>query len=120
MALPLTYVKEELVDGMRGGDSFLLDRCGPKIVPYDIKTPKDYDSAVAKLHTDRWARWIRRQHPTLTLYDLRHAWAIRSITKMIPTSLAAKCMGHRVIVHHETYHRCLDQSDIAAVAAWLK
>ncbi|WP_255475717.1 hypothetical protein [Synechococcus sp. BIOS-E4-1] len=35
---------------------------------------------------------------------------------MPSTSIAAKCMGHDIAVHHREYHRWLDQADIAAVA----
>ena len=30
--------------------------------------------------------------------------------------MAAKCMGHDIAVHHRTYHRWIDQADIAAAA----
>ena len=88
-------------------------------VPWDVTAPAKYDSAEAKRHSDRWSGWLRRQHPTIQLYDLRHAWAIRSISKLPSTSMAAKCMGHDIAVHHRTYHRWIDQADIAAVAAGL-
>ena len=91
-----------------------------RMVPWDVSAPAKYDSATAKLHCDRWAGWLRRRHPTIQLYDLRHAWAIRSINKNLNASLAAKCMGHDIAVHHRTYHRWIDQSDIAAVAASLR
>ena len=121
LALPVSLRKEPLVDDMRGGDLILLDMGAQgRSVPWDVKSPTEYDSATAKLYTDRWAGWLRRQHPTLQLYDLRHAWAIRSISKLPSTSLAAKCMGHKLSVHHDTYHRWLDQADIAAVAAGLR
>ena len=88
-------------------------------VPWDVASPAAYDSIKAKQQCDYWQRWIRAQHPSLYLYDIRHAWAVRSIAKVPSTSLAAKCMGHTVMVHHSTYHRWLDQADIAAVAAAL-
>jgi len=88
-------------------------------VPWDVTAPAKYDSSTAKTQCDRWAKWLRRQHPTIQLYDLRHAWAIRSISKLPSTSMAAKCMGHDIAVHHRTYHRWIDQADIAAVAAAL-
>lgn len=89
-------------------------------VPWDVTAPAKYDSAEAKRQCDRWAGWLRRRHPTIQLYDLRHAWAIRSINKLPPTSVAAKCMGHDIATHHRTYHRWIDQADIAAVAASLR
>ena len=89
-------------------------------VPWQVDSPSEYESATAKLHTDRWAKWLRRQDETIKLYSLRHAWAIRSIRKNLNASLAAKCMGHDVATHHREYHRWLDQADIAAVAAQIQ
>ena len=37
-------------------------------------------------------------------YNLRHAWAIRSLEFGLDLSLAASQMGHSVRVHSETYH----------------
>ena len=119
LALPVSITKEELVDDMRGESSIPYDMPGERTVPWDVTSPAEYDSIRAKQHCDAWQKWLRRQHPTLSLYDIRHAWAVRSITKVPSTSLAAKCMGHTVSVHHNTYHRWLDQADIAAVAAAL-
>ena len=38
-------------------------------------------------------------------YDLRHAWAIRTLEFGFPIELAARQMGHSVAVHERTYHR---------------
>ncbi len=38
-------------------------------------------------------------------YDLRHAWAIRSMEFGLSLELAAQQMGHSMIVHSQTYHR---------------
>ena len=38
-------------------------------------------------------------------YDLRHAWAIRSLEFGLPIELAAQQMGHSLAVHSQTYHR---------------
>jgi integrase len=38
-------------------------------------------------------------------YDLRHAWAIRSMEFGLPLELAAQQMGHSYAVHSQTYHR---------------
>ena len=43
-------------------------------------------------------------------YNLRHAWAIRSIG-FIPIELAAPMMDHTVDEHIKTYHRWIKQSD---------
>lgn len=37
-------------------------------------------------------------------YDLRHAWAIRTLSFGLDITLAAQQMGHSVQVHSETYH----------------
>lgn len=84
-----------------------------------VKKPSEYDSATAKRHTGAWGKWLSARAPGLQLYDLRHAWAIRSILRNVNPSLAAKCMGHSLAVHHSTYHRELSKRDVAAVAAQL-
>lgn len=38
-------------------------------------------------------------------YDLRHAWAIRSMEFGLPIELAAAQMGHSMAIHSKTYHR---------------
>ena len=96
------------------------DGPGERSVPWDVTAPAKYDSAQAKLQCDRWQGWLRRRVAGSQLYDLRHAWAIRSISKLPSTSIAAKCMGHDIAVHHRTYHRWLDHADIAAVAKSLQ
>jgi integrase len=53
----------------------------------------------------------------MQLYDFRHSWAIRSIRESVPTGLAARCMGHDIAVHTRTYHRWLEQADVAAFVA---
>ncbi|MBD1843337.1 site-specific integrase [Cyanobacteria bacterium FACHB-63] len=37
-------------------------------------------------------------------YNLRHAWAVRTIEFDIPVELAAQQMGHSLAIHHEVYH----------------
>ena len=88
-------------------------------VPWDVASPSQYDSETARRLVQSWGKWFVRQAPGMQLYDLRHAWAVRSIRVGLNASLAAKCMGHSLAVHHSTYHRWLDESDVAAVAAAL-
>ncbi len=40
-----------------------------------------------------------------TPYDLRHAWAIRSMEFGLPLELAAEQMGHTMAIHSRTYHK---------------
>lgn len=42
-------------------------------------------------------------------YDLRHAWAVRSLEFGLPVELAAQQMGHSVDVHCRTYHRWISE-----------
>jgi len=37
-------------------------------------------------------------------YDIRHAWAIRTLEFGLPDSLAAQQMGHSVQIHNDLYH----------------
>ena len=44
-------------------------------------------------------------------YDLRHAWAVRTIHFGLPDTVAAKMMGHSVSMHNRTYHRWITLRD---------
>lgn len=44
-------------------------------------------------------------------YDLRHAWAVRTIHYGLSDTIAAQMMGHSLAVHHRTYHRWLTRRD---------
>ena len=79
--------------------------------------PEDFDPIEAKSFSNRWGKWLKRQRPDLQLYDLRHAWAKRSIREGVPSGLAAKSLGHSVQVFEETYLSTLDEEDIAAFAS---
>ncbi|HEY9852894.1 MAG TPA: site-specific integrase, partial [Leptolyngbyaceae cyanobacterium] len=57
----------------------------------------------------RVSQYFRRQGMEFRPYDLRHAWAIRSMEYGLEVSLAAKQMGHSVAIHIETYHAWLDE-----------
>ncbi|MGC1307160.1 MAG: site-specific integrase [Phormidesmis sp.] len=53
-------------------------------------------------------------------YDLRHAWAIRTVHVGLPDTVSARMMGHSVAVHNRTYHRWITRRDQrAAVKAAL-
>lgn len=57
----------------------------------------------------RVSQYFRRQGIEFRPYDLRHAWAIRSMEYGLEVSLAAKQMGHSVAIHIQTYHAWLDE-----------
>ena len=89
----------------------------PRSVPWEVTAPAQYDSLEAKRVTAAWGKWLVSQAPGMQLYDFRHSWAIRSIRESVPTGLAARCMGHDIAVHTRTYHRWLEQADVAAYVA---
>ena len=80
-------------------------------------SPSQYDSLEAKRITEHWGKWLGRQQQDLQLYDLRHAWAVRSIRESVPMGLAARCMGHDIGVHTRTYHRWLTEAVVATFVA---
>ena len=91
-------------------------------VPWDVTAPDKYDSLEARRLNQNWGKWLNGKWskgiaPGLQLYDIRHAWAVRSIRKNLNASLCARCMGHSLDTHSRTYHRWMSQNDIAAVAA---
>lgn len=51
-----------------------------------------------------------RRYKVCQPYNLRHAWAIRSILFNLPVELAASMMGHSVKVHCETYQKWLNDA----------
>ncbi len=95
----------------------LVEQRGARSVPWDVTAPAQYDSLEAQRITAAWGKWLGSQAPGLQLYDIRHCWAIRSIREAVPTGLAARCMGHDIAVHTRTYHRWLEQADVAAFVA---
>jgi integrase len=54
---------------------------------------------------------FRRYHIPFSPYDLRHAWAVRTIHYGLPDTVSARMMGHSVAIHTRTYHRWLTHRD---------
>ena len=54
---------------------------------------------------------FRRYQIPFSPYDLRHAWAVRTIHFGLPDTVAARMMGHSVAIHNRTYHRWITQRD---------
>jgi hypothetical protein len=54
---------------------------------------------------------FRRYGLPFAPYDLRHAWAVRTINVGLPDTVAAKMMGHSVTVHTRTYHQWMTRRD---------
>ncbi len=86
--------------GNLGSDSTLL----PKINK-DLKYTTLQN--VGKTITDQFKRYNLNIKP----YDLRHAWAVRTILYDLPDSVAARMMGHSVSVHTQTYHHWITKRD---------
>ena len=54
---------------------------------------------------------FRRYEVPFSPYDLRHAWAVRTILMGLPDTVAARMMGHSVSIHNRTYHRWITRRD---------
>jgi len=59
----------------------------------------------------RVTRQFRRYSLPFSPYDLRHAWAVRTIHFGLPDTVAARMMGHSVSIHTRTYHRWIARRD---------
>jgi hypothetical protein len=59
----------------------------------------------------RVSEQFRRYQLPLTPYDLRHAWAVRTIHIGLPDTVAARMMGHSVAIHTRTYHHWITRRD---------
>ena len=59
----------------------------------------------------RVSEQFRRYRISFTPYDLRHAWAVRTILIGLPNTVAAKMMGHSVSIHTKTYHHWITRRD---------
>jgi integrase len=71
------------------------------------------DLRVTSLRTvgQRVSEQFRRYDLPLTPYDLRHAWAVRTIHIGLPDTVAARMMGHSVGIHNRTYHHWITRRD---------
>ena len=59
----------------------------------------------------RVSEQFRRYKLPITPYDLRHAWAVRTIHIGLPDTVAARMMGHSVAIHTRTYHHWITRRD---------
>ena len=62
---------------------------------------------IGKKITDQFNRYKLKIKP----YDLRHAWAVRTIFYDLPDTVAARMMGHSVSLHTQTYHHWITKRD---------
>ena len=73
---------------------------------FNLRSPS-LPNISGKTHRDlgqRIAQHFRRYSLPFKPYDLRHAWAVRSIAVGLSDSLAAQQMGHSLRIHSEIYH----------------
>jgi len=91
-------------------DLFQLSSLGndPTLLP---KINKDLRKTtlqnIGKRITDQFNRYGLDIKP----YDLRHAWAVRTIFYDLPDTVAARMMGHSVSLHTQTYHHWITKRD---------
>jgi integrase len=95
---------------VRGDKSVGSDRRVYPIYPewvelFDLNNPK---LPKTKNTGKQCCKQFQRYKIPFVPYDLRHAWAIRSMEFGIPLELAAQQMGHSMLVHSQTYHRWIN------------
>jgi integrase len=91
-------------------EHFALDRLGhdPEGLPA-VNT--DLRRTSLQRVGQRVSEQFRRYQLPLTPYDLRHAWAVRTIHIGLPDTVAARMMGHSVAIHTRTYHHWITRRD---------
>ena len=91
-------------------ETFELYKLGkdPKLLP-NINKDLKYTTLqnIGKKITDQFSRYNLKIKP----YDLRHAWAVRTIFYDLPDTVAARMMGHSVSLHTQTYHHWITKRD---------
>ena len=89
---------------------------------FGLDNIKDTSNPLPNINTDlgnttlqhigrRVSEQFRRYKISFTPYDLRHAWAVRTILIGLPNTVAAKMMGHSVSIHTKTYHHWITRRD---------
>jgi integrase len=77
--------------------------------------PPEFGSSNNSTNGDRANTAFRRMKIPFNPYGLRHSYAVRGARLGISPAIVAKWMGHSLSVHHNSYHRWLDQCDFDAV-----
>ncbi len=91
-------------------EKFELSKLGenPELLPSIKKDLKITTlQNIGKKITDQFKRYSLQVKP----YDLRHAWAVRTIFYDLPDTVAARMMGHSVSLHTQTYHHWITKRD---------
>ncbi|MTJ56014.1 site-specific integrase [Anabaena sp. UHCC 0253] len=107
------------LDGLKSGEFYievLQGKTGYRLVyPFHTNWVNKFNLTVASLpeiNCDRSnaaignsvTQHFRRCNLPFKPYDLRHAWAIRTLNEGLDISLAAQQMGHSLKIHSEIYH----------------
>tara|TARA_B100001250_G_scaffold413070_1_gene446008 strand:+ start:1062 stop:2237 length:1176 start_codon:yes stop_codon:yes gene_type:complete len=91
-------------------DLFELDKLGE-----DISLLPNICNDLSKTTLQQVGRRVseqfRRYKLPITPYNLRHAWAIRTIHVGLPDTVSARMMGHSVSIHTRTYHHWITRRD---------
>lgn len=80
---------------------------------FGLRSPS-LPAVTGKTHADlghRVSQFFRRLECPFGAYDLRHAWAVRTIHYGLPDTLAARQMGHSVAVHTNIYHHWISGNE---------
>jgi len=91
-------------------EKFQLSKLGenPELLPnIDNNLKNTTLQKIGKKITDQFKRYSLQIKP----YDLRHAWAVRTIFYDLPDTVAARMMGHSVSLHTQTYHHWITKRD---------
>ncbi len=89
---------------------FNLNKCKDSLNPLpDINI--DLNSTTLQNIGRRVSEQFRRYNLPITPYDLRHAWAVRTIHIGLPDTISARMMGHSVAIHTRTYHHWITRRD---------
>ena len=87
----------------------------------DIRLPKvntDLSKTTLQLIGQQVSKQFKRYKVPFSPYDLRHAWAVRTIGAGLPDTVSARMMGHSVAIHNNTYQRWITRrAQRAAVRA---
>ena len=80
----------------------------------DIRLPKvntDLSKTTLQLIGQQVSKQFKRYKVPFSPYDLRHAWAVRTIGAGLPDTVSARMMGHSVAIHNNTYQRWISRRD---------
>ncbi|MEL6939584.1 MAG: site-specific integrase [Cyanobacteria bacterium J06598_1] len=80
----------------------------------DIRLPQvntDLTTTTLQLVGQQVSKQFKRYKIPFSPYDLRHAWAVRTIGIGLPDTISARMMGHSVAIHNNTYQRWITRRD---------